>query len=398
MMNNNLTFNDSLNSDKNNNSISIMNVRQFIEDIKHDKTLVENVIKELIENTSIYTVESIIDKYRNAAEDEEILNPKNKRLTIFPIKYPAIWKKYMEQLSNFWTAEEIDFSGDYDDFMLLDDKQKKLIEMVLAFFAASDGIVNFNLSERFTKEVQITEALVAYKFQEMMENIHGTIYSKMLDNIIKDDQKREHLFNAIETVESVKLMKDWAFKWIDSSKRFAFRLVAFAVIEGIFFSGAFAVIFWIKIYCNKKKEGAGKPFMEGLIKSNKFISRDEAQHVEYACELYSLLKNKLTFKEISEVIKDGVSVAQYFMTDAMPIKLIGMNNDMMNDYIEYIADRLMIMLGYKKIYNKQNPFKFMESIGLNDKTNLHEARPHEYTLASVLNKSKGREVNIKDDF
>ena len=194
-------------------------------------------------------------------------------------------------------------------------------------------------------------------------------------------------------------MADWAFKWIESSKSFAHRVVAFAVVEGVFFSGAFAAIFWLKKNKNKNRDASkGKPFMDGLIKSNKFISRDEGLHVKFACEVYSLLQNKLSTNEINQIMDEGVKIAKNFMLDALPINLIGMNGDKMSDYIEYIGDRLLVMLGYKKIYNKQNPFKFMETIGLNDKTNFFETRPHEYQDANVMNKGNKSEIVISDDF
>ena len=330
---------------------------------------------------------------------EDILDPKIKQFTVFPIKYHSIWQLYKEQLACFWKAEEIDFSNDYADYMTLTDNEKHFVEMILAFFAASDGIVNFNLGERFTREVQNMEILIAYGYQTMMESIHGEVYSLMLDNIIKDPKKKELLFNAIQTVPSVKMMADWAFKWIESSKSFAHRVVAFAVVEGVFFSGAFAAIFWIKKYKNKNRDTSkGKPFMDGLIKSNKFISRDEGLHTKFACEVYSLLNTKLPSNEINEIMDDGVKIAKNFMTDAIPVSLIGMNDTKMCDYIEYIADRLLVMLGYKKIYNKQNPFKFMETIGLNDKTNFFETRPHEYQDANVMNKGNKSDIVISDDF
>ncbi len=287
----------------------------------------------------------------------------------------------------FWKAEEIDFSRDYDDYMTLNDNEKHFVEMVLAFFAASDGIINFNLNERFSREVKITEAQFLYQFQMMIENVHNEVYSLMLDNIVKDPKKKDFLFNAIKTIPSVKEMAEWAFKWIDSSESFAHRVVAFAIIEGVFFSGAFAAIFWLKKYKN-----TGKTFMNGLVKSNKFISRDEGLHVENGCELYRLLEHKLDEKVINSIMREAVEISQNFMIDALPIRLIGMNNELMNDYIEYIGDRLLNMLGYKKIYNKKNPFKFMDTIGLNDKTNFFESRPHEYQDSHVMNKNKGKKL------
>lgn len=369
-------------------------------DDEKDENLINDSINQIIKNVGVRKFEKIIDNYnKQIIEDEPILNPNNKKFTAFPIQYQNIWKKYKEQMASFWKAEEIDFSNDYNDFLTLNDDEKYFVEMILAFFAASDGIVNFNLSERFIGEIQNTEILFAYQFQTMMENIHNEIYSLMLDNIVKDTGRREFLFNAIQNVESIKLMADWAFKWIDSSKSFAHRVVAFAIVEGVFFSGAFASIFWIKKYKNKQRDyGKGKPFMDGLIKSNKFISRDEGMHCAFACEVYSLLKNKLSTDEINEIMREGVSIAQNFMTDALPVKLIGMSSESMCNYIEYIGDRLLVMLKYKKIYNKKNPFKFMETIGLNDKTSFFETRPHEYQDSHIMNKGNKTDIIIGDDF
>ena len=347
-----------------------------------------------------YGLSEIEDRINPPETDEPILNPDNHKFTAFPIKYQTIWDKYKEQMACFWKAEEIDFSGDYADFKSLTKEEQHFVEMVLAFFASSDGIVNFNLSERFTRDVKITEAQFAYQFQIMMENVHSEVYSLMLDNIIKDQSRKDFLFHSIETVPSVKRMADWAFKWIDSPRRFAYRVVAFACVELIFFSGAFAAIFWLKSYKNKNRdESRGRPFMNGLITSNKFIARDEGLHGKYACELYSLLNNKLPREEVNKIVIEAVIIAKSFMDDALPIRLIGMNNDMMGDYIEYIADRLLSMLNYPKIYNKNNPFKFMEKIGLDDKTNFFELRPTEYQDSHIMNKSKGKKnITINDDF
>lgn len=346
----------------------------------------------------------LINKYKKSSdgevneENEPLLNPDNYKFTAFPIKYESIWRKYKEQMACFWKPEELDFSSDYTDFLTMNKDEQYFTEMILAFFAASDGIVNFNISERFLKDVKVTEVLFAYQFQMMMENIHSETYSLMLDNIVKDPVRREFLFNAIKTVPSVKMMADWAFKWIESSKRFAYRLVAFAIVEGVFFSGAFAAIFWLKKYKNKDNQSSkGKPFMNGLITSNKFIARDEGLHCKFACELYQLLNNKLSNDEVNKIIIEAVDIAKYFMIDALPVKLIGMNSDMMSDYIEYVADILLSMLGHKNLYNKKNPFKFMETIGLDDKTNFFELRPHEYQDSHIMNKSK-KEIIIMDEF
>ena len=707
-------------------------INRLVEKLKNNKDLLDYTVNRLVDNVGSYSIESIIDKIKDKVnEDEPILNENTRKFTAFPIQYQNIWQKYKEQMACFWKPEEIDFSNDYNDFMTLNDNEKYFVEMILAFFAASGGIVNFNLSERFMKDVKNTEIIFAYQFQAMMENVHcvsggtkiltelgyikivdelekeipvwngkefsktvikytgdsqlyrvelsngmyldctpehkwfmrtgnpahperckksiiftkdlkiddvihyydlpvvdmddinefinpyihgfwcgdgtycngyprislygekkklleqfnpnsysvnekedkiqfyitkkinkekffvpinysketklrwlegvcdsdgcinynknetatsiqisnnerdflkniqlmlttlgihtnislgnpagqssfpdhkgGTIlcerqdnyvlyitisnvkrlydigfrpkrlklvcsediveraklikiknitllegihktycfneprehagifngiltgqsetYSLMLDNIVKDPSRREFLFNAIKNVESVKMMADWAFKWIDSSKSFAHRVVAFAIVEAVFFSGAFAAIFWIKKFKNKNRDNSkGAPFMAGLITSNKFISRDEGLHSLFACEVYSLLKNKLSTSEINEIMRDGVAVAKKFMTDALPVKLISMSDVSMCDYIECIADRLLVLLGYKKIYHKKNPFKWMETISLPDKTNFFETRPHEYQDSHIMNKSNKSKIIINDEF
>ncbi len=349
---------------------------------------------DTVTDVTVATVATEVTETVADAAYEPILDPKNRKFTVFPIKYPGVWQLYKEQLASMWKAEEIDFSGDYEDFQTLNDDEKHFVKRILAMLVSFDGIVNLNLSERFIRDVQITEAQVAYQFQIMMENIHNEVYSLMLDNVVKDPVEREFLFGSIHTIPSIKRMADWTFKWVDSKNSFAHRIVAFAIVEGVFFSGAFASIFWLKKYKNK-----GKTFMNGLIKSNKFIARDEGLHCKFACEIYSLLNNKISTAEVNKIMKEAVTISQQFMTEALQYQLIGMNKDLMNEYIEYIGDRLLVMLGYKKMFLKSNPFKFMETIGLCDKTNLHESRPAEYPDSHVFNKSKGkRKVVINDDF
>lgn len=324
---------------------------------------------------------------------EPILNKENRRFTVYPIKYNDIWEMYKKQQACFWKAEEIDFSTDYDDYLTLNSDEQHFLKMILAFFAASDGIVNFNISSRFLNDIQIIEATIAYEWQMMMENIHGEVYSLMLDNIVKDKTEKEKLFNAIETIPVVKKMADWAFKWIDSSDSFAHRVVAFAILEGVFFSGAFAAIFWFKKYKNK-----GKAFLKGLTKSNEFISRDEGMHCDFGCLLYHHLNNKLSKQTVYTIMDEAVTIAKEFMQDALPCKLIGMNFEKMGDYIDYIGDRLLVSLTYPKKYNKDNPFKFMETIGLLGKTNFFEMRPTEYQDSHIMNKNKSHDFVINDDF
>jgi len=327
----------------------------------------------------------------NKDMEEILLNPNKKRFTAYPIEFPHIWSMYKSQQAAFWVTTEIDFSKDYDDFQLLNNDEKHFIKMIIAFFANSDGIVNWNLSERFTKEIQLTEALYAYQWQIMMENIHSEVYSLMLENIVTNQKEKDHMFNAIHTIPSIKEMADWAFKWIESDKSFAHRLVAFAIVEGIFFSGAFASIFWIKTHKGD--------IMPGLTKSNELIARDEGMHCEFACELYNYINNKLPANEIYEIINDAVVISQTFMRDALPVRLIAMNQDYMDDYIEYIADRLLSMLGYKKLYKKRNPFEFMSKIGLANKENFFEHRNTSYQDSTINNASAtGYDFEFDEEF
>lgn len=325
---------------------------------------------------------------------EPILDESNSRFTMYPIQYQGLWDLYQKQLSSFWKPQEIDFSKDYEDFVELSADEQHYIKRVLAFFAASDGIVNFNLSKRFLQEIKIMEAITCYTFQMMIEGIHSETYSLMLDNLIKDSAEKDHLFQSIKTVESVKKLGDWAMHWIDSDLSFAHRVIAFAVVEGIFFSGAFASIFWLKRY-----KSNGRLFLQGLVKSNEFIARDEGMHVQFACEIYKLLQTKLSKEEVFAIIDDGVKVAKIFMEDALPIRLLGMNNESMGQYIECVADRLSMDLGYKKMYNTPNPFVFMETIGMLGKSNFFESRPTDYQ--SAFNQDNKRTTNLEtfeDDF
>lgn len=336
---------------------------------------------------------------KNSASEEKyesILDPNNFQLTTFPIKYQNIWELYKLQVACFWKAEEIDFSNDCQDFNTMNKEEQHFFEWILAFFAASDGIINWNLSEGIVKYVQIAEIITLYNFQTMMENIHSEVYSQMLDNIVKDAERNKYLFNAIANVDSIQRMYEWAVKWTKTKKDFAYKVVGNAIVEGVFFSGAFAAIFWLKHY-KANSSTTGKPFMEGLTKSNKFISRDEGLHCKAGAEVYSLLENKLSQNEVDNMMREGVQVATDFILDALPDGLVGMNSNLMSDYIEYIGDRLMRMLGYKKIFHKKNPFKFMENIGLNDKTNFFESRPHEYQDAHIKNKGSTN-INFTTSF
>lgn len=327
--------------------------------------------------------------------DEPLLNKNNFRYTIKPYdkQYEILWQLYKKQESAFWTAEEIDFSKDYDDYLTLSPDEQHFVDMVLAFFASSDGIVNLNLRERFLQELQIVEAQGAYGFQLAMEFIHGEIYSDMLINIVKDEKKKEELFGAITNVPSIKKISDWALKWVSSEDSFAQRLIAFAIVEAVFFSGAFAAIFWLK-----HTRGTNKLFMEGLIKSNKFISRDESLHAMFACALYSFVQNKPSLQVVHDMFKEAVEISNEFTKDAIQVKLLGISNSSMDEYIKYVSDRLLVMLGYEKMFNASNPFDFMETIGFISKDNFFETRPDAYQKAHNEENKEKWKFTIVDEF
>src|ERR1700704_808836 len=319
----------------------------------------------------------------------EILLKENKdRFVILPINYPRIWEMYKKHEASFWTAEEIDLSGDMKDWAALNDGERHFISHVLAFFAASDGIVNENLAVNFMSETQLPEARCFYGFQIMMENIHAETYALLIDSYIKDPQEKHRLFHAIETVPAVKKKAEWALRWIQNGS-FAERLVAFAAVEGIFFSGSFCSIFWLK------KRG----LMPGLSFSNELISRDEGLHCEFACLLYSkYIQNKLSKERVYEMIGDAVKIEKEFITDALPVDLIGMNAKLMSQYIEFVADRWIGALGYPKMFGASNPFDFMEMISLQGKTNFFEKRVGEYKKAGVNNNKEEQTIKFDEDF
>ncbi|KAK5627797.1 hypothetical protein RRF57_003512 [Xylaria bambusicola] len=318
--------------------------------------------------------------------DEPLLQENPQRFVLFPIKYHEIWQMYKKAEASFWTAEEIDLSKDLHDWNnRINEDEKYFISHILAFFAASDGIVNENLVERFSGEVQIPEARCFYGFQIMMENIHSETYSLLIDTYIKEPAQRNHLFNAIDTIPAIRKKADWALKWIaDRNSTFAQRLIAFAAVEGIFFSGAFASIFWLK------KRG----LMPGLTFSNELISRDEGLHTDFACLLFSHLKNRPSKEVVEAVIVDAVKIEQEFLTEALPCGLLGMNANLMKQYIEFVADRLLVALGNDKVYRSTNPFDFMENISLGGKTNFFEKRVGDYQKAGVMASTK---KNVSND-
>ncbi len=319
---------------------------------------------------------------------EEILLKENKeRFVLLPIKYPRIWEQYKIHEASFWTAEEIDLSSDVKDWENLNKGEQHFISHILAFFAASDGIVNENLAVNFMSEVQLPEARCFYGFQIMMENIHSETYALLIDTYIKDLQEKNKLFHAIDTVPAVKKKADWALRWINNGS-FAERLVAFAAVEGIFFSGSFCSIFWLK------KRG----LMPGLTFSNELISRDEGLHCEFACLLYSMLQNKLPEEQVRNIITEAVTIEKEFITEALPVDLIGMNAKLMQQYIEFVADRWLNELGNAKVYNATNPFDFMEMISLQGKTNFFEKRVGDYQKAGVMSNNQSQVFSTDDDF
>ena len=318
---------------------------------------------------------------------EPLLTPDENRFVMFPIKYEDIWSMYQKQVDCFWRPEEIDLSKDLSQWDALDKDEQYFISMILAFFAASDGIVLENLAQRFMSDVQVSEARAFYGFQIAMENIHSNTYSNLIETYIKDKEEKNKLFNAISNYPCIKKKSDWAQKWIhDNRSSFATRLVAFACVEGIFFSGAFCSIFWLK------KRG----LMPGLTFSNELISRDEALHCEFAILLYSKLIKKMDKNRIHDIIKEAVEIEIEFICEALPCRLIGMNSQLMTQYIKFVADRLSVQLGYKKIYNVTNPFDFMELISLQNKVNFFEKRVSDYALADKTQSSE--DFAFTDDF
>merc|ERR1711884_545422 len=321
---------------------------------------------------------------------EPLLQENPRRFVILPIQYNAIWQMYKKAEASFWTAEEVDLSKDTKDWEGLKKDERYFISHVLAFFAASDGIVNENLVERFMQEVQVPEARCFYGFQIAIENIHSEMYSLLIDTYIKDGKEKENLFNAIETIPAVQKKAKWALRWINAGNAsYAERVVAFAAVEGIFFSGSFAAIFWLK------KRG----LMPGLTFSNELISRDEGLHTDFACLLFKHIVNKPHKERVLEIVKDAVDIECEFLTDALPVALIGMNNELMTQYIKFVADRLLMELDCDKYYNVENPFDFMENISLDGKTNFFEKRVGDYQKAGVMaSREEDRQFNLDADF
>jgi len=319
-------------------------------------------------------------------QQEPILQENKNRFVIFPIQHDDIWQWYKKQEASFWTAEEIDLHQDVVDWKKLSDDERYFLKHILAFFAASDGIVNENLAENFVNEVQYSEAKFFYGFQIMMENIHSEMYSLLIDTLVDNDSEKDELFNALERFPAIKKKADWALRWIDSES-FAERLIAFAAVEGIFFSGAFCSIFWMK------KRG----LLPGLATSNEFISRDEGLHRDFACHLHNNhLVNKVPQERIVQILSEALDIEREFITESLPVNLIGMNSKLMSEYLEFVTDNLLETLNCPKVYNTANPFDFMDMISLEGKTNFFEKRVSEYKKAGVGEEQSDH--NIDDAF
>lgn len=323
---------------------------------------------------------------------EEILQSEDDRLTIFPVKYPQIWEMYQKAVSTFWVPEEIDFSRDIDDWNSLSDNERFFIKHILAFFGSSDTIVNMNIEDRFIKEVKLMEAKFFYAFQASIENIHSHTYSLLIDTYVTDGAEKDKIFNAITHIPCVKKKADWCFKWIeDDSASIAQRLIAFAIVEGVFFSGAFCSIFWMK--------ERGK--LPGLTFSNELISRDEALHVEFAVLMYSMITHRVSQEVVYDMFRDAIRVEAEFITESIPCAMLGMNSTLMIEYIQFVADRLLLQLGYDKLWNSANPFPFMDRSNIECRTNFFEARVAEYSKANVGGSGSHndlRSFEISEDF
>ncbi|XP_053966915.1 ribonucleoside-diphosphate reductase subunit M2 [Anastrepha ludens] len=382
------------NISENMEKFSLKSPRKILTDVNNTRKMSigdEDVTKVQQDTAAVEQVTTLASKPAAPFDPtiEPLLKENPRRFVIMPIEYPDIWRMYKNAEASFWTVEEVDLSKDMDDWARLTDNERHFISHVLAFFAASDGIVNENLVERFSQEVQITEARCFYGFQIAMENVHSEMYSILIDTYIKDSKQRDYLFNAIETMPAVKRKADWALAWISSkSANFGERIIAFAAVEGIFFSGSFASIFWLK------KRG----LMPGLTFSNELISRDEGLHCDFACLMFHHLVQKPSKERIIEIIAEAVKIEQEFLTDALPVNLIGMNCSLMSEYIEFVADRLLVELGVNKIYNSQNPFSFMELISLDGKTNFFEKKVGEYQKLGVTAKRMDHAFTLDADF
>lgn len=323
------------------------------------------------------------DNFTNKINFEPLLHTEQ-RLALHPIEHVDIWELYKKQLKSFWTREELDLSHDYNDYIKLDKNTQYFIKNILAFFATSDGLVFLNIIEQFSKEVKILEAQICYQFQATMEGIHSEVYSEMINEIIKDEEEKILLFDAINTLPCIKAKGIWATKWINNDTLFSKRLIAYAIIEGIFFSGSFCAIYWLK----------QQNIFPGLTMANEFIARDEGMHCEFACLLYSKIVNRIPQETIHDMIREAVIIEKEFIINSLPCKLIGINSDLMSTYIEFIADNLVNDLGYKKIYGSKNPFGFIENINIEIKNNFFENRTTNYQKIDITKNN----LVMTDDF
>ena len=339
--------------------------------------------------SSLRDLEPPLGVSRPSAALEPILQENPTRFTLFPIMKPKLFQKYKQHVSVFWTPEEIDLAKDMKDWIKLSANEQHFIKNVLAFFAGSDGIIQENIAARFMNEIQLAEARQFYSVQLMMEACHSETYSLLIDTYIEDKEEKMKLFHAIQTVPCVKLKAEWAQKWIASTEEnFATRLIAFAIVEGIFFSGSFCAIYWLK----------ERGLMPGLTTSNEFIARDEGLHTDFACLLYSKIVNRLTKQKVHKIIRDAVKIEKKFITKSLPCDLIGMNSKLMSQYIEFVADRLLLQLGYPKAYNSANPFSFMERISLENKDNFFEKRVSTYAKATVGKDREEMKFSMSTEF
>jgi len=338
-------------------------------------------------------VSRISAEFRELEKDEPLLKENPRRWVLLPIQYPAVFEMYKKHEASFWTAEEIDLAQDAKDWEKLTEGERHFVKHVLAFFAASDGIVLENLSSSFSTEIQIPEARAFYGFQIAMENIHSETYSLLIEQYVKDPVEKDKIFNAIHTMPAIEAKASWAVQWMNRENSFAERIVAFACVEGVLFSGSFCAIYWLK------KRG----LMPGLTFSNELISRDEGLHAEFACLIYGMLQNRLPEDVVHDIVKGAVDTERRFICDALPCDLIGMNSELMQRYIEFVADRLLSALGHTKLYNASNPFDWMELISLQGKTNFFEKRVGEYQKAGVMagatsEEDQGRGFALDVDF
>ncbi|CAJ0941928.1 unnamed protein product, partial [Mesorhabditis belari] len=349
----------------------------------------EDVLRDRLSPNAFASLNIQSEELGDRVDDEPLLRENPNRFVVFPLRYHDIWGFYKKAVASFWTVEEVDLGKDMADWEKMNENERFFVSRVLAFFAASDGIVNENLVERFSQEVQVPEARFFYGFQIAIENIHSEMYSKMIETYIRDEEERAQLFNAIFEFPFIKKKADWALRWIgDQKATFAERVIAFAAVEGIFFSGSFAAIFWLK------KRG----LMPGLTHSNELISRDEGLHRDFACLMYRHIVHKLDEKKVQGIIADAVRIEQEFLTEALPVDMIGMNIKLMSQYIEFVADHLLVELNYSKVYNVKNPFSFMENISIEGKTNFFEKKVSEYQKPGVMTNEEGRQFDFDADF